>query len=192
MEMTAPPRHAKPLLEMWPDFSEGEARRQCARGEVVCWARRGSPDGPWVELPAKAWEERDGPWVELPAFGLAGRLPDPKALRIISPELLVRYERREKQRNGEIKTFERLVAVERWYEPRFALADSAPPPGSSAWRRQLKDWLKHQYVPSLKGRVPPRPQVIAAVKAVWPDASDHMIRSLKRKYLRGKPGRRPK
>jgi hypothetical protein len=78
----------------------------CRSGEWRCWARRGSKDAPRVQLPTAKWECREGPMVELPAFQLAGRLPDPEALRIVDENLIQRYKRQpryEKQRDGEIK-----------------------------------------------------------------------------------------
>jgi hypothetical protein len=149
----------------------------CARGEVVCWARRDRADGPWAEVPIESW-----------AAGL----------RINDVGLLSRFERHDERvpmrhpaTGRQVFVIEpRSRAVEVWCEPRFALADSSPPPRSPAWRRQVKDWFVSQYVPSLDGRVPSRDEVIADVKARWPGASDHLIRKLKSVYLPGKRGRR--
>ena len=157
----------------------------CASGEAVCWARRGSPDGPWVELRAEAWDPsplaRDHP------------ISRPGELRIVSEGLLCRYELREqpvKTRQGGrtiIVIEERLVAIERWYEPRIALATENVPRGYS--RPRVECWVRDVYMPSLRGRVPSRAEMIAAVKAEWPGAPKREIERLKAKYLPGKPGR---
>jgi hypothetical protein len=139
----------------------------CRSGEWECWARR-SKDGPRVQLPTAKWECREGPWVELPAFRLAGRLPDPEALRIIDENLIERYKRRpvsEKQRDGEIKTFERLVAVETWYDPVFAPA--APEGLSRPYALQaFADWCERERQHDPEGRWPERPKRRAVGKSL--------------------------
>jgi hypothetical protein len=181
-----PPRHAKPLLEMWPDFFEGEAQKQCARGQVVCWARRGS------QLDASGRSSPDGPWVA------AGRSMG--GLRIVDQNLLCRYELREervrtrKDERTVIEIQERLVAVEIWFEPRFARVDSTPPPRSWAWWQVVGDWFVHECKPSLlktHGGRPKRDEIIQAVQARYPEASKHEIeRRLIAKHWQGKKGRR--
>jgi hypothetical protein len=169
-----PPKHALPLLEALKAWAEGGVLVEslCRIGEWRCWARRGSRDGPWVELPAKAWDERSGPRIDLPALGIAGHLPDPERLRIISPDCLVRLtlrEVRERQRDGEIKIFERLVTDEEWFDPRFAPTDSIPPVRTqrdrAASRKAVERWVKDNFEGLPSEQVPNRPQMLELAQA---------------------------
>ena len=57
--LAKPPAHAKTLLEvMLPpsEFAYCLIEPLCASGALICWAREGSPDGPWFEFPSGAWE----------------------------------------------------------------------------------------------------------------------------------------
>jgi hypothetical protein len=95
-----------------------------------------------------------------------------------------------------IEIQERLVAVEIWFEPRFAPAITAPPPRSWAWWQVVGDWFVRECKPSLlktHGGRPQRDEIIQAVQARYSEASKHEIeRRLIAKHWRGRKGRRPR
>jgi hypothetical protein len=77
--------------------------------------------------------------------------------------LLCRYEVckvPEKQRDGEIKTFERLVAVETWYNLVFA---PAPLPRTCVFRKPPEEVFK-EWLTTLSGPYPSRPKARAAMQ----------------------------
>jgi hypothetical protein len=161
--MSNPPARFKPLLEFEPFLNGHLIEPMCASGRVICQARRGSPDGPQVELPAEAWLPSQPPGTNPFGFG---------DLRVRSENYASRIELREERvraRDGTITLKERLVAVEIWYEPRFALADSIPPVQSqrdrAAARKAVERWIQDKFGEMPAAQIPNRFQVFELARA---------------------------
>jgi hypothetical protein len=183
--VSGPPKHALPLPEAakaW-DACGLFIEPLCRNGEWRCWARRGSRDGPWIELPIKAWE--------LPPDYRPSAFQQPGELRIIDRDYVCRYklsEERVPMRHPEtgrkvFVTEERRVTTEKWYDPVFAPA-AAPRTqfSASTLETEFKRWVTSlDHIPRL-----------AECRAAFQDKPRDTIRALKRVHAPGPFGRPPK
>jgi hypothetical protein len=175
-----PPKHAKPLLEAFPNFFEPDVQRQCQRGEFICWGRRGNRDAPRSQVPTSAW-----PFI-----------------KILSPDFLYQQELREervKMRHPQtgrdvFVTEERLCAIEKWFDPLFVLACNIPPVREqrdrSALRREVARWIKAKFGALPPEQVPNRDQMFEAARSRWSD--DVKPTWIKEQKPRSRSGRRKK
>jgi hypothetical protein len=162
-----------PLLEALEAWSKPGIIPEslCRIGEWRCWARRGSRDGPRVELPIETWKPSQ--------LALEHPISRPGELRIIDENLLCRYKLKkvpEKQRDGEIKVFERLVTVEIWYDPVFVPVAG---PRAQSLEAKFKQWLAGlDYIPSLP-----------ECRTAFPGEKRDTMRDLKRVHAPSRRGR---
>jgi hypothetical protein len=177
--MTKPPDSALPLLEAFPRFFEGNVRKLCQHGEWLCWARRGSRDAYWSQVPTIAW-----PYI-----------------RIVTAQLLCqqelrdeRVEMRHPETNRRVFVIEpRLCTVEKWFDPIFAPASAGA--ANTARRARyfaagtVASFVHDRYLPSLNGRIPTIDEMLNAVRAEYPGVTREFVRDLKGKYAPGKAGR---
>jgi hypothetical protein len=138
--LAKPPCDARPLLEALKEWGEpGQlVEPLCENGEWICWARRGSRDGPWVKLPVEAWEQ------------IPHRV-HPRGLRIISPDYmqrveLVRAPERFSETGRKVPDEEppRRVVLEHWFSPVFLRIAIGPELPYRERERVYHDWCAQE------------------------------------------------
>jgi hypothetical protein len=156
--VAGPPKGALPLLEALEEWAEPGALAEplCASGEWVCWARPGSRDAPYEKLPTEAWS--------IPTVR-THHIARPGELRIANANLMFRCDFRqvrEKQHDGEVKTFERLVTTETWYDPLFIRVEIGPELSYRERERAFLEWCAQER--QRDPREPTRPRRRAKAK----------------------------
>ncbi len=178
--LVKPPAYAKTWLEISlppSEFAYCIIERLCARGELICWARLGSPDGAWIEFPSEAWEVPNPHPLSIQQPGELRIEPvvpplEPRDDRILGT--VERYkldEKRVRRRNPQTGRTEYVIEevkiYERWYNPVFAPATLEGGKISRPTALQaFADWCEWERQHDPEDRWPGRPKCRAVGKSL--------------------------